>query len=132
MEKTFTLKDGTVLKQLNPTELYYFGDKPVMQAIGKAQFFINNEEVMMFYHELGDNGYSYIPVYGYSVLRYDLRGAEEAGFHEHPSKVMTSLGYTVRQYEGIPIGDCIMMEVDRIRMPLPEFLRVSKFEFTEE
>jgi len=57
-------------------------------------------------------------------IRYDLRTAFENGYENHPQKVMKELGYVVKSFEGIPIGDCVIMEVERIKYPLEKFLTV--------
>lgn len=59
-------------------------------------------------------------------IRYDLRTAFENGYENHPKKVMKDLGYIVKSFEGIPIGDCAIMEVEKTIYPLEKFLTVVK------
>jgi len=58
------------------------------------------------------------------TLRYDLRRASEMGYKEHPQLVMEKLGYKLLSYQGVPILDCIMIEVENIIDPLPRFLEI--------
>jgi hypothetical protein len=62
------------------------------------------------------------------TLRYDMITAYQNGYPEHPQKVMKELGYEVTAYEGVPIGDCAMIEVKEIKDPLPSFLSITDFE----
>lgn len=55
-------------------------------------------------------------------LRYNMRTAYESGANEHPMKVMRALGYEIINYEGIPIGDCAIIEVEELIEPLPKYL----------
>jgi len=57
-------------------------------------------------------------------IRYDLRTSFESGYENHPQKVMEELGYVVKSFEGIPIGDCAIMDVEKIIYPLEKFLTV--------
>lgn len=59
-------------------------------------------------------------------IRYDLRTAFDNGYENHPQKVMEDLGYIVKSFEGIPIGDCAIMEVEKIIYPLEKFLTIVK------
>ena len=61
------------------------------------------------------------------TLKYDLQGACEAGHPEHPQTVMEQLGYKVLAFEGHPIFDCVVMEVESIIEPLPNFLSLTDF-----
>lgn len=63
------------------------------------------------------------------VLKYCLRTAYEGGKTDHPQKVMRDLGYIVTRFEGVPIGDCVFMQVDKIIEPLPDYLTLSDWEF---
>lgn len=60
------------------------------------------------------------------TVRYDMRSAYESGATEHPMKVMRSLGYEIIDYEGIPIGDCAIIEVEKLIEPLPNYLTEIK------
>lgn len=54
-------------------------------------------------------------------LRYDLITAHKCGETEHPQKVLQDLGYNLLSYEGVPIGDCVLVEVEKPIEPLPAF-----------
>lgn len=63
-------------------------------------------------------------------LRYDLRTAYESGATEHPQAVMRQLGYTVTKFEGVPIGDCAILEVSKLITPLEDYLtEIEDYEF---
>ena len=47
-------------------------------------------------------------------FRYDLIGAYDAGVKIHPQKDIENLGLKVLSYEGVPIGDCVIMTFDSI------------------
>jgi hypothetical protein len=66
------------------------------------------------------------------TLRFDLIAAYKAGYNEHPQKVMGKLGYKVKSFEGVPIADCVFMEVDQVINPLPEFLEVSEHKILKD
>lgn len=56
-------------------------------------------------------------------LRYDLRGAAEAGRSEHPSRVVRALGIEYDFAEPMTIGDCIIFfDCAHVPDPLPPFL----------
>ena len=55
-------------------------------------------------------------------VRFDLREAYESGATEHPIKIMRDLGYIVINYEGIPIADCAIIEVEKLIEPLEKYL----------
>lgn len=55
-----------------------------------------------------------------------MRTAYESGATEHPMKVMRELGYEIIDYEGIPIGDCAIIEVKELILPLPKYLTEIK------
>jgi len=61
------------------------------------------------------------------TIRYDLIGAYNAGVRTHPQKDVESLGCKVFGYEGVPIADCIFMEVDTLPDNLPKWIEVSNF-----
>ncbi len=63
------------------------------------------------------------------VIKYDLRGAYEAGFTSHPQKVTTELGMNILKFQGEPMGDCVFMEVDNIPKELPDFITTSDYKF---
>ena len=60
------------------------------------------------------------------TIRYSLIGAYFSGVNEHPQKQMEQLGIKVISYEGIPIADCIIMEVENIPDILPEYIEIIK------
>ncbi|OWP84212.1 hypothetical protein BWK59_06370 [Flavobacterium davisii] len=60
------------------------------------------------------------------ALRYDLIEAYNAGIKIHPQLQMKELGYTVLDFEGVPIADCAIIKVERIITPLPKYLTIVK------
>lgn len=64
------------------------------------------------------------------TIRYDLIGAYNAGVNSHPKKHIESFGVKVLRYEGIPIADCVMVEVLGSINPMPAYIEISKFEFS--
>lgn len=57
-------------------------------------------------------------------IRYGLIGADQAGVKQHPQLQTQELGMKVLSYEGVPIGDCIIMEVENMPEILPEYIDV--------
>lgn len=57
-------------------------------------------------------------------IRYDLRGAFEADIKEHPQKDVKRLGMKILYYEGIPMADCVIMEVENIPEKLPDYITI--------
>ncbi|WP_395049420.1 hypothetical protein [Flavobacterium sp.] len=55
-----------------------------------------------------------------------MRSAYESGATDHPMKVMRELGYKIIDYEGIPIGDCAIIEVEKLIEPLEKYLTEIK------
>lgn len=66
------------------------------------------------------------------TIRYDLIGAHLAGVKEHPQIHVKNLGMNVYAFEGVPIADCVMMEVDNIPDKLPEYIEFSKHKILDD
>lgn len=60
------------------------------------------------------------------TLRYDLITAFNQGVLQHPQLQMKDLGYEVLSFEGVPIGDCAIMEVKELIEPLEKYLTEIK------
>lgn len=58
------------------------------------------------------------------TLRYSLIGSYKAGYELHPQLAMKGFGYTVISYEGVPIGDCAIIEVEQTE-------RLENFDFID-
>lgn len=56
------------------------------------------------------------------TLRFDMRTAQEMGFTNPVKEIMKELGFTILKYEGVPMADCVMFEVEETDVSLPEFL----------
>ncbi len=63
------------------------------------------------------------------TIRYDLRGAHEAGWQGHPSTVIEALGLTILKWSSEPIADAIFMQVDKLPIPKPGFIKLSSYTF---
>lgn len=63
------------------------------------------------------------------TIKYCLRTANDELGDEtiHPQRQMEKLGCKVLAYEGMPIADCIFMEVDKLPNPMPKYVEVSEF-----
>jgi hypothetical protein len=64
------------------------------------------------------------------VIRYDLYRALKQGVSISPSKDIQGRGMNIIKYEGVPIADCIMIEVDKISQELPCYMDIVDFEFS--
>lgn len=66
------------------------------------------------------------------VIRYDLIAAHEAGVISHPQTFIKDAGFTVKQFEGCPIADCIFMEIEPYSKNLLHlsFIDESNWKFT--
>lgn len=66
------------------------------------------------------------------IIRYSLIGKDKAGVKDHPQDDMEKMGVKVLKYEGVPIGDCVIMEVENLPEKLPDYIEIiDSFEFTE-
>jgi hypothetical protein len=57
-------------------------------------------------------------------IRFDLIGAYKAGINTHPQSHVESLGMKVLSFEGVPIADCVIMEVENIVDNLPMYIEL--------
>jgi len=58
-------------------------------------------------------------------LRYDLNGASQYGENRHPAEVLKSLRISYRQYEGVPVADCIFLHGALLTVDyLPPYIEV--------
>lgn len=57
-------------------------------------------------------------------IRYDLISAYNSGIDKHPQINMKELGYIILHVEPIPMGDCIIYEVEEIKYPLPKYITI--------
>lgn len=64
------------------------------------------------------------------VIRYDLIGSGMAGVETHPQKEVERLGMKVYVFEGVPIADCVFMEVENIPETLPNYIQLSEYKLT--
>lgn len=65
----------------------------------------------------------------HTTLYYYLPEAYNAGVNEHPQKVVQSMGYTVTNYEGVEIADCVFIEVlGEVKKPLPGYMAISDYQ----
>lgn len=55
-----------------------------------------------------------------------MRSAYESGATKHPMIVMRELGYKIIEYEGVPIGDCAIIQVEELIEPLEKYLTEIK------
>lgn len=65
----------------------------------------------------------------YKQLRYDLRGASEAGVKGHPQKVMKELGYKVIDCVPQSVSDSWWFTVEEFIEPLPCYLTKMEYNF---
>lgn len=63
------------------------------------------------------------------VIKYDLTSAFISGVKSHPQEVVQSLGMKVLYYEGVPIGDCVMMQVLNVPVSFPDYIEYSNHSF---
>lgn len=64
------------------------------------------------------------------VIRYDLIGAIKAGVDIHPQKDCERLGLKTLRFQGIPIADCAMIEVEyNQNIDLPDYMELTEFQF---
>lgn len=56
------------------------------------------------------------------VIKYDINNAVRERITVHPQKDVEGLGMKITAFQGIPIGDCIMMEVDQTPDSLPRYI----------
>lgn len=61
------------------------------------------------------------------VIKYDLIGANKSGINEHPQLDVQKLGMKVIKFEGVPIADCVMMEVENLPAELPDYIELSEY-----
>ena len=59
-------------------------------------------------------------------IKYDLIGAYEYGIYNHPELQVSGLGMDILKYEGHPVGDCVIMEVDKLVENLPDYIEELK------
>ena len=64
------------------------------------------------------------------VIRYDLIGAGMAGVETHPQREVERLGMKVYGFEGVPIADCVFMEVENLPEVLPKYIQLSEYKLT--
>ena len=58
------------------------------------------------------------------TIRYSLNGAYNSGINLYPMDDMKKMGVKVLSFEGVPIGDCCIMEVDKLPEPLPDYIEI--------
>jgi len=62
-------------------------------------------------------------------LRFDMRGAYEAGKHAHPQKTMKDLGITYQHATPQSIADCwIFWNCDNIPETLPSYIEEAEID----
>jgi len=57
-------------------------------------------------------------------IRFDLITALKQGITDHPQKVVSDLGMIVFALEGVPIADCVIMEVGNVPDQLPSYIEI--------
>lgn len=69
-----------------------------------------------------------------NTIRYDLIGATfHAKINTHPKDYVLEMGLNVIRYEGVPIADCVFMEVEgELPEVLPNFIKLADWQFTED
>lgn len=62
-----------------------------------------------------------------TTIRYNVTGASKSGVTLHPQEDAKRLGMKVLAFEGVPIADCVFMEVENLPEQLPPYIEVSDF-----
>lgn len=56
------------------------------------------------------------------IIKYHLIGAIKAGVNLHPQIDMKGMEMVVSRFEGVPIWDFVVMEVDDLPQELPDYI----------
>lgn len=65
------------------------------------------------------------------IIKYHLIGAIKAGVNLHPQIDVKGMGMVVSRFEGVPMGDFVIMEVDDLPQELPDYIEEAEWTWTK-